>query len=195
MDNVSKERENIYRPRKFGLNFLASLAFKVLTIRKNDDISKSNAWSSGLGGWWIYTNSLLRDQKKTKTKQRTIGQWCGLLAHSRYTDLNTYTYLMSFYLISHTIESLFLFDNWPKKVSLCKNKMMLTHHCKGMCLWVFSGLVSNWHFCCSSCSNSPIFTPHKLSGLKLKLLGLRVLSLLSEKECNPLGDTAKYFCL
>lgn len=39
MDSVSKGKENTYRSRKSELNFWASEAFKVVTIRKRDDIS------------------------------------------------------------------------------------------------------------------------------------------------------------
>lgn len=38
-DNVSKGKENTYRSRKSELNFWASEAFQVVTIRKHDDIS------------------------------------------------------------------------------------------------------------------------------------------------------------
>lgn len=39
MDSVSKGKENTYRSKKSELNYWASEAFKVVTIRKRDDIS------------------------------------------------------------------------------------------------------------------------------------------------------------
>ena len=148
MDNVSKGKENSYRSRKFELNFWASVAIQVVTIRKHDDIfnpvlDQVVLLADGFIQILSSGSKQINEQTNKHTYSRIMKWTLGLLQ----IYWLEYIYVPDVLLFNRsTMERLFLFDNWPRKSSICKNNMVLTHHHRSMCLWVFSGLMSDWHF-------------------------------------------------